>query len=92
MEKVTVNLMIKAPETLRYWIAVDAEELNPIQGSATVLLTKGEEAILFWWMVGNSGDALNVVISENGREIDTVQASKVPPGKTKGHGFRRFTP
>lgn len=92
MAIVQVKLKVIAPETCKYFIAVDEKELMFVNGEATIPLTSGEEHILIWRLIGNSGDSVSIVGTVNGKEVVNVKEGKIPPGKTKAAGYRRFTP
>lgn len=88
----SVKFKITAPDTLRYWLAVDEHDLTLNQGEAVVDLETGTPCVLIWWMIGNEGDAVSIVGKAGEREVVNVKESKVPAGTTKGAGYRKFTP
>jgi hypothetical protein len=88
----SVKFKVTAPETLRYWLAIDEDDLTLNQGEAVVDLEVGTQYVLVWWMIGNAGDAVSIVGKAGEREVVNVKESKVPTGTTKGAGYRKFTP
>jgi hypothetical protein len=91
-DKIVVKLKVTAPDSMKYWLAVDENDLVVNQGEAKVDLEPGTPCVLIWWMVGNEGEAISIVGKAGDREVVNVKESKVPPGKTKGAGYRSFTP
>lgn len=88
----SVKFKVTAPDTLRYWLAVDEHDLALNQGEAVVDLEVGTQSVLVWWIIGNEGDAVSIVGKAGEREVVNVKESKVPAGATKGAGYRKFTP
>lgn len=94
MAKVKVDFKVTASEACQYFIGVDDNDLVMINGGATPapMLTAGEEHLLIWRMFGNPGDSVSIVGTVGTREVVNVKESKIPGGKTKGAGYKRFTP
>lgn len=92
MPIVSIKFSVTAPDTLRYWLAVDEQDIDMANGTGQVQLESGQQHILVWWMIGNSGDALSIVGKDGEREIVNIKESKVPASGTKGAGYRKFTP
>ena len=87
-----IQFEVTAPPTLRYWLAVDEQDIELTNGKAVVQLQQGTEHVLIWWMVGNPGDMVSIIGKDGAREVVNVKGSAVPDGATKGAGYRRFTP
>ena len=85
----TVEFRVTADNNLRYWLAVDDKDLPLVNGVGKVSLDG--EHILYWWMVGNSGDGLGIVGMQGNKPAVMVKRSEIPSGSTKAGGFRRFT-
>ena len=90
--KLSIKFKAAATDALRYWLAIDNDDLVITNGEATVELLEGVECVLVWWTVGNAGDTLAVVGKAGEREVVNVKESKIPTGASKGAGYRRFTP
>jgi hypothetical protein len=91
MPAISVKFKVTAPDNLRYWLAIDEQDLNVTQGEVIVDLEMGSQYVLIWWMIGNPGDALAIVGKAGDREVVNVKESKVPAGTSKGAGYRKFT-
>ncbi len=85
-----VEFRVTSSDSLRYWLAVDEHDLNLANGVGGVNLEGSKEHVLIWWMVGNPGDALNIVGTQEQRPVVTVKESKIPVGSNKGAGYRKF--
>jgi hypothetical protein len=86
----SVKLKVTASETLRYWMAIDNDDVAITNGEAIVQLKDGEQYVLVWWMLGNSGDSIAVLGKAGEREVVNVKESKIPAGASKGAGYRKF--
>ncbi len=91
-EKLSVKFKVTAADSLKYWLAIDNDDLIVNNGEVTVDLIVGTECVLLWWMIGNPGDTLSIVGKAGEREVVNVKESKVPVGASKGAGYRRFKP
>lgn len=91
-EKLSVKFKVTAPDSLKYWLAIDNDDLIVNNHEAVIDLTVGTECVLVWWTVGNPGDTLSVVGKAGEREVVNVKESKIPAGSSKGAGYRRFKP
>lgn len=91
-DNLQVKFKITAPDSLRYWLAVDEAELVLVNGESTLQLQVGVQHVLIWWMIGNPGDTLAIIGNAGEREVVNVKESKVPASSHKGAGYRKFTP
>ena len=88
----TANILftVTASDGLKYWLAVDEQDLRVVNGKASARLERGMEHVLIWWMIGDAGDSLSIEGKDGERSVVSVKESKIPPGTTKGAGYRRF--
>lgn len=90
MAKANVSFKVVAADGLRYWLAIDEQDLQVVNGQAVARLERGMEHVLIWWMIGDAGDSLSIEGKDGERVVVAVKESKIPPGATKAAGYRRF--
>ena len=89
-EKITFKVK-KSGGILGYWLAVGDEDVQMNNDEGSILLTKNRRHILVWWMVGSSGDSLNIVGTNSANKVVVeVKKTEIPEGEIEGNGGRRF--
>lgn len=88
----TANIVfsVTASDGLKYWLAVDDQDLQVVNGRAAARLERGAEHVLVWWMIGDPGDSLSIEGKDGQRTVVTVKESRIPADTDKLAGYRRF--
>lgn len=76
-----------------FQVAVDDRRLDFKNGLARVLIERGVQYILSWWIMGAPGTEYDIEVkAENGRVVGSLPVrGRIASGKAKAGGTRMFS-